>query len=258
MKITPLLALNDNYMYLIVDEETNEAAVIDPVEPEKCIALAQKENVKLTHVLTTHHHSDHAGGNDKISKLVDGIVISGGDDRIRALNKKVVDGDRLTIGKLNVTCMFTPCHTTGHICYFVEGPSDDTIPVVFTGDCLFSGGCGRFFEGNAQQMHEALNVKLNNLPDRTQVYCGHEYTVKNLLFGLHVEPNNGDMKERLEWARQQCAVDIPTVPSTIGGEKLFNVFMRTHVRTVQERYQLTDVVDVMAAVRKEKDNWRPT
>ena len=257
MDITPIPALGDNYMYLVVDTWTKEAAVVDPVEPEKCVAAAKQKNANITQVWTTHHHHDHAGGNDKISKLIPGIAIHGGDDRIQGLNRKVKDCDRLKLGGLEVTCMFTPCHTTGHICYFIEG-GDGVTPAVFTGDCLFQGGCGRFFEGTASQMHTALNVKLANLPSDTQVYCGHEYTVKNLMYGLHVELNNTHIRERLEWARAQCGQGLPTVPSTIGGEKLFNVFMRTNEGNIRKRYGVTDVVEVMAALRKEKDHWRPS
>jgi len=210
--------------------------------------------VKLTHILTTHHHWDHASGNEKMCNLVKDLTVCGGDDRIGALNKKVTGGNKLKIGNLDVTCIFTPCHTTGHVCYLVEGRSSP--PAVFTGDCLFSGGCGRFFEGTAQQMHVALNEKLSKLRSDTNVYCGHEYTLKNLMFALQVEPNNTHIQERLKWAKTRGEQNLPTIPSTIGEEKLFNPFMRTHEATLQQRFQSTDVINVMAALRKEKDNFK--
>ena len=253
MKVKLLSALQDNYMYLLIDEATKEAAIIDPVEPEKCAAAVEEEQVNLTHILTTHHHWDHASGNEKMCQFVPGLTVCGGDDRIGALNKKVTHGDKFNVGKLNVTCIFTPCHTTGHICYFVE--SAPSAPAVFTGDCLFIGGCGRFFEGTPQQMHVALNEKLSHLPHETNVYCGHEYTVQNLTFALHVEPENTHVQEKLEWAKNRRSRSLATIPSTIGEEKLYNPFMRTHEVSLQQRFKCTDVVEVMRAVRAAKDHF---
>jgi len=255
MKVKLLPALQDNYMYMIICEQSREAAIIDPVEPEKCLNALKEENVKLTHILTTHHHWDHAGGNEEMCKLVKGLTVCGGDDRIGALNKKVEDGDKLKIGNLDVTCIFTPCHTMGHICYLVEGNSN--APALFTGDTLFLGGCGRFFEGTPQQMHEALIEKLSKLPDHCNVYCGHEYTVQNLQYALHVEPENKDLIEKMEWAKGRRERNLPTIPSSLNEEKLYNPFMRTSQPAVQQHVQLTDPIEVMGAIRKEKDTFKP-
>lgn len=255
MKVKLIPALQDNYMYLIIDEETKEAALVDPVEPEKCMNAIREENVKLTHILTTHHHWDHAGGNDEMCKLIKGLVVCGGDERICALTKKVEEGDKFRIGNLVVTCIFTPCHTNNHVCFLVEGKSG--APAIFTGDCLFVGGCGVFYEGTPQEMHVALNEKLGKLPDNTNVYCGHEYTVKNLMFALHVEPHNSHAIEKLEWAKNRRERNLPTIPSILREEKLYNPFMRTHEPTLQQHFQLTDVVEVMDALRKDKDNFKP-
>ena len=170
MKIQLLPALSDNYMYLLIDDRTKEAAIIDPVEPDKVIEAVQKHGVKLSTVLTTHHHWDHAGGNEELAKKVGGLTVVGGDDRIGALNKKVKNGDTFTIGSMNIECMATPCHTTGHICYFVTDSAKDQEPIVFTGDTLFVAGCGKFFEGTASQMYTALIDKLSNLPANTVSY----------------------------------------------------------------------------------------
>lgn len=132
----------------------------------------------------------------------------GGDDRIGGLTDKVKQDDQLKIGNLSIRCLFTPCHTTGHICYFIDS-SDER--AVFTGDTLFSGGCGRFFEGTATQMHDALINKLSKLSDDTNVYCGHEYTLQNLAFGKHVEPNNKDIMKKTISAKAQREQNIPTV-----------------------------------------------
>lgn len=257
MKIKLLPALQDNYMYMIICEKSREAALVDPVEPEKCVNAIKEENVKLTHILTTHHHWDHAGGNEEMCKLMkeNNLTVCGGDDRIGALNKKVEDGDKLKIGELDVTCIFTPCHTMGHICYLVNG--DSNTPAIFTGDTLFVGGCGRFFEGTAQQMHEALIEKLSKLPDHCNVYCGHEYTEKNLQFAQHVEPDNKHVQEKMSWAKSRRERSLPTIPSTIGEEKLYNPFMRTSQPVVQRHVQKTNPIDVMEAIRKDKDNFKP-
>ena len=132
MKITVLSALDDNYMYLLVDERTKEAAIVDPVEPKKVVQAVKEQNANLTTVLTTHHHWDHAGGNEELAKLVPNLKVYGGDDRTPALTNKVEHDDGFTVGDMNVRCLFTPCHTKGHICYFVTN-KDGSEPLVFTG-----------------------------------------------------------------------------------------------------------------------------
>ena len=166
MKIRILPALSDNYMYLLVDNDTKEAAIVDPVDPDSVIKAVEEEGVKLTTLLTTHHHWDHAGGNADLIKRVPGLTVFGGDDRIDGVTRMVKHGDELKVGSLNIQCIFTPCHTTGHICYYVTKNTDKA---VFTGDTLFLGGCGRFFEGTAPQMYEALVKKLGTLPGETKV-----------------------------------------------------------------------------------------
>ncbi|CAH0564853.1 unnamed protein product [Brassicogethes aeneus] len=255
MKVQVLPALTDNYMYLIIDEKTKQAAIVDPVAPDVCLEAARKEGVNLTKVLTTHHHWDHAGGNEDLVKKSDkALQVFGGDDRIGALTNKVQHGDKFTIGDINVECLFTPCHTTGHICYYLTSPGET--PVVFTGDTLFIGGCGRFFEGTAEQMYSALVDKLGNLPGNTRVFCGHEYTLQNLKFANYVEGENKVIQEKIEWARQKRSEGIPTVPSTIDEEKQINPFMRVMEKSVQNHVNLKDPVETMRAIRKEKDNFK--
>ncbi|XP_034480444.1 hydroxyacylglutathione hydrolase, mitochondrial isoform X2 [Drosophila innubila] len=257
VKILP--ALQDNYMYLIVDNKTREAAVVDPVDPELVIKTVQAENLTLNKVLTTHHHWDHAGGNEKLVKLWTGgkLDVYGGDDRIGAMNHKVCQDDTFKIGDLNVRCLSTPCHTSGHICYHVTTSSGTNEGAVFTGDTLFQGGCGRFFEGTAEEMYDALCAKLSALPDNTKVFCGHEYTLQNMSFARHVEPDNKIIQNRIEWAKLRRASKDPTVPSTIGEEKSWNPFMRVNETTVQKHAggEANPIV-TMGALRKEKDNFK--
>lgn len=255
MKVVIIPALSDNYMYLVIDEATKQAGIVDPVDPDRVLTALKDEDVKLTSILTTHHHWDHAGGNENMVKKVSGLKVYGGDDRIGALNNKVSHDDEFKIGNLNVRCLFTPCHTSGHICYYITGPSGEE-PSVFTGDTLFIAGCGRFFEGNPEQMHEALVKILGNLPDHTKVYCGHEYTVNNLKFAFQVEPSNAAIKEKMKWAESKRAENEPTVPSTIAEEKQYNPFMRVGQSSVQQHAGTDDSIATMAFIRKEKDNFK--
>ncbi|KAI4456868.1 beta lactamase domain [Holotrichia oblita] len=258
MRVRVLPALADNYMYLIVDENTKQAAIVDPVEPETVLKAVEEEGVNLTKVLTTHHHWDHAGGNDKLVTMVkkskNVLQVFGGDKRIGSLTNTVQHGDKFMIGDINVECIFTPCHTTGHICYYLTATGQT--PVVFTGDTLFVAGCGRFFEGTAEQMHSALIDKLGNLPESTQVYCGHEYTLQNLKFAQHVEPDNTDIKEKITWAQDQRNKESPTVPSTIGEEKKINPFMRVGSPAVQKHAGCGEAIATMHSIRKEKDSFK--
>ncbi len=164
--------LSDNYAYILVCDATKEAALVDPAECDKVLSTVQLMGVNVCAVLTTHHHEDHAGGNADVAKRLN-VPVFGGDDRVQALSNKVSAKDVISVGKLAVQVLETPCHTSGSVSYLVEGGGRRA---VFTGDTLFLGGCGRFFEGTAPQMQRALNEVLGALPDDTLVYCGHEYT----------------------------------------------------------------------------------
>ncbi|KAJ8729940.1 hypothetical protein PYW07_016978 [Mythimna separata] len=255
MDVKILPALQDNYMYLLIDKATNKAAVIDPVDPSTVLQAVQEHNVRLTTVLTTHHHWDHAGGNEALVKQVPGLEVYGADDRIGALTKKVEHNNILNIGNLLIQCLFTPCHTRGHVCYFVSSPQEGSQCVVFTGDTLFIAGCGKFFEGTAEQMYNAMSI-LRSLPDETKVYCGHEYTVPNLQFAHHVDPDNEALKEKMSWAQQMREQNMPTVPSTIGEEKKYNPFMRVSERDIMRHANSNGPVETMKIIRLEKDVWR--
>nr|CAH7756867.1 unnamed protein product [Callosobruchus chinensis] len=255
MKITILPALSDNYMYLIIDEQTKQAAIVDPVEPDTVLKAVKEEGVNLTKVLTTHYHWDHAGGNEELVKKSPTVLqVFGGDKHIGALTNEVKHGDKFSIGEINVECLHTPCHTSGHICYYLTAPGQT--PAVFTGDTLFIAGCGRFFEGTAEQMYSALVEKLGGLPDNTRVFCGHEYTLQNLKFARHVEGHNQDILKKIEQASELRNKNLPTVPSTIGEEKKYNPFMRVMMGEVQSHAGCSDPVATMQSIRREKDNFK--
>lgn len=258
MSVKILPALSDNYMYLIVDKISQKAAIVDPVEPKTVVSAVKEAAVNLTTVLTTHHHWDHAGGNKEMVTLAENpLDVFGGDDRIDALTEKVGHGKKFSIGNLTIECLFTPCHTQGHICYYVTSTDPSHQPAVFTGDTLFLGGCGRMFEGTAQEMHKALVEILGSLPDNTHVYCGHEYALNNLSFGVVVEPENQVLQNKLLWAKDQRENNLPSVPSTIGEEKQINPFMRVTEAPVQKHAGTSEPVATMAAIRLEKDNFKP-
>ncbi|NWT25075.1 GLO2 protein, partial [Cardinalis cardinalis] len=256
MKVEILPALTDNYMYLLIDRDTSEAAIVDPVQPQKVLDAVKKHGVRLTTVLTTHHHWDHAGGNEKLVKMEPGLHVYGGDSRVGALTHRVSHLTALKVGSLSVKCLSTPCHTSGHICYYVTKPNSSEPPAVFTGDTLFVAGCGKFFEGTPEEMYKALIEILGSLDPRTRVYCGHEYTINNLKFARHVEPRNPSIQEKLAWAKAQYDSGEPTIPSTIAEEFTYNPFMRVREKSVQEHAGESDPVRVMGAIRKEKDNFR--
>lgn len=257
MKITHIPCLEDNYAYLIVDESSNEAAVVDPVEPEKIIEAAKAVGADLKLVLTTHHHWDHAGGNEKMKDLVPGINVYGGSiDNVKGCTNKLENGDRLSLGAdIDILALHTPCHTKGHISYFVTSKEEED-PAVFTGDTLFVAGCGKFFEGTAEQMYESLCVTLGSLPKPTRVFCGHEYTEKNLKFALTVEPENEQIKQKYSWAQKQREANLPTIPSTIAEEFETNPFIRVDLPEIQAKVGCHSAVEAIKEIRRLKDVWR--
>ncbi|KAK1322108.1 Hydroxyacylglutathione hydrolase cytoplasmic [Acorus calamus] len=257
MKIFHIPCLEDNYAYLVVDEKTREAAAVDPVEPEKVLKTAEDVGAKLKLVLTTHHHWDHAGGNEKMKQLVPGIKVYGGSiDNVKGCTDKLENGDKLSLGSdVSILSLHTPCHTQGHISYCVTSKEEDG-SAVFTGDTLFVAGCGKFFEGTADQMYQSLCVTLGSLPKPTQVYCGHEYTEKNLRFALTVEPENEKIAQKLAWAQHQRQTNLPTIPSTIESELETNPFMRVDLKELQAKFGYNSPVETIAEIRKLKDNWR--
>ncbi|KAG0447664.1 hypothetical protein HPP92_028222 [Vanilla planifolia] len=257
MKIFHVPCLEDNYSYIIVDEATKQAAAVDPCEPEKVIRKANEVGANLTLVLTTHHHWDHAGGNTEIATLIPGIKIVGGSlDNIQACTDQVEHGDKLTLGSdVNISCLHTPCHTKGHISYYVTSNVVENSSV-FTGDTLFIAGCGKFFEGTAEQMYHSLVETLGSLPKSTSVYCGHEYTVNNLRFASTIEPYNEKISQKLQWAQQQRKANLPTIPSSIRDEFETNPFMRVDLPPLQARVGCRSAVEALKEIRRLKDNWK--
>mmetsp|Transcript_7590 Transcript_7590/g.10110 ORF Transcript_7590/g.10110 Transcript_7590/m.10110 type:complete len:254 (+) Transcript_7590:158-919(+) len=253
MKIIPVPVLSDNYAYLLVDQGSQTAAAVDPAEPDTVIRAAQAEGVQIVQILTTHKHWDHSGGNSGMASQIPGIeVVGGSNEGVDACTKTVQDNEEFTFGDINIRCMHTPGHTMGHICYYVTEGEDKA---VFTGDTLFIGGAGKFFEGTAEDMYPSLYQKLGALPTDTKVYCGHEYTLSNYRFALHIDPDNAELQSQNAWARQQVNNGLPTVPSTIANELATNPFMRATDPSLQEKTGKSDPIQCLAAIRQMKNRF---
>ncbi|XP_015732192.1 hydroxyacylglutathione hydrolase-like protein isoform X1 [Coturnix japonica] len=256
MKVKVISVLEDNYMYLVIEESTRDAIAVDAAVPKRLLEIVRKEDVVLRAILSTHHHWDHARGNEELVRLCPGLRVYGADERIGALTHRVAPNEELTFGAIRVRCLFTPCHTSGHMCYFMWEDGSPDAPALFSGDTLFVGGCGQFLEGTAEQMYTNFTQVLGDLPKETKVFCGHECTVRNLKFALKVEPENEAVKKKLAWARQRDDEDLPTVPSTLQEEFLYNPFLRVTEEAVQKFTGRKEPVEVLRALRTEKDNFK--
>ena len=258
MAIVAVPQLKDNYAYLVVDEASKQCGVVDCYEADKVLAEVSRRGLKLVAVLPTHWHFDHVGGNEDLVRAIPGLRVYGArgeHGRIPAQTDAVEDGDTVEVASLKGRVIGIPAHTNGHVAYFFP-----ELNAVFTGDTLFIGGCGRVFEGRAQTMVDSL-AKLAALPHTTQVYCGHEYTEKNLRFALTLEPNNQALKSKYEWARNLRAEGKYTIPSTIGDEKQFNPFLRTDSPELRASLKklapslADDKVAIFAKARELKDKF---
>lgn len=261
MRVLPLPCLADNYAYLVIDDRERVAALVDPSTlegVEKAVRELSNEGITLREVWATHHHGDHVGGVDDVCRVlgVREVVGFGPDaDRIPRITRKLEDGETFMLGSIRVRALAVPGHTLGALAYVCEPEKEP--PCVFTGDTLFVAGCGRIFEGTPAVMYASL-TRLAELPAATQVYCGHEYTVANLVFAAHLEPNSRAIAERLERSREMRARGLPTVPSTIAQEHATNPFFRAaspELRGTLGLMVATPDVDVFAAARKAKDGF---
>ena len=255
--IAPVPAFNDNYIWLIHDsaslEQARHAAVVDPGDAAPVLRTLRDHALQLTAILITHHHSDHIGGIAALSAAYDAPVYGPAGEKINGLTHKLRDGDHIELdhglGKYDV--IDVPGHTSGHIAYFGGN-------TLFCGDTLFAGGCGRLFEGTAQQMFASLN-KLRSLPTTTRVYCGHEYTLGNLRFAHQVEPQNAVLAQRLKDTEAARDAGRPTLPSTLEVEKQTNPFLRWDQPAVQRAAatwagrELPEPWQVFSAMRQWKD-----
>ncbi len=246
-------ALADNYCYLVRDPDSGRTAVIDTPEIAPIEAALAETGWSLDYILNTHHHADHAGGNLALKEKTGCTIVGPKADaaRIPGIDIALGDGETFDLGSRTATIFDTPGHTSGHIVYYFAADG-----VAFTGDTLFSLGCGRLFEGSPEQMWASLQ-KLLAWPDETLVYCAHEYTQANAAFALTVEPDNAQLVERAAQIDELRSRNAPTIPSTIGLERATNPFLRPTSPALQATLGMTGAppADVFAETRRRKDHF---
>ena len=250
MLVEIIPCLNDNYSYLIHEKETNTVSIVDPAEFKACDKVINKYK-KLDFILNTHHHADHVGANLELKKKYNSKILGSNldKDRIPGIDIFLKENQIQKIGNLEFDVIFVPGHTKGHITFFFRKEK-----VAFTGDTLFSLGCGRIFEGTHEEMFNSLN-KIKNLPHETKIYCGHEYTKSNLNFCLRYDSKNTYLKEKEIDILKKLKSNQPTIPSTLGQEIRTNIFLRCDNTEIKHTLGLRDSseVEVFSRLRDLKD-----
>jgi hydroxyacylglutathione hydrolase len=257
MNLLALPAFNDNYIWMLHDGR--DAMVVDPGDSQPVLATLTSMSLNLVAILVTHHHGDHVGGVDALRPVLQGEVFGPALENIPRPYRALNDGDRITAMGVEYEVIDVPGHTAGHIAYF-RAASEAEAPILFCGDTLFSGGCGRLFEGTAAQMNRSLG-RLAALPAATRVCCAHEYTLANLRFAGAVEPDNDDLKAYTQWCQNRRAAGLFTLPSTVAQERKINPFLRCTEAAVMQSALAhgaasTDSTDIFAALRLWKNDYR--
>lgn len=252
LAIEQIPILTDNYVYLAHDPESGVTAAIDPGAAPPVLERLDAKGWRLTHILNTHHHNDHVGGNLALKEATGASIVGHRKDaeRIPGIDIEVGDGDSFLLGSAAAMVMDVPGHTVGHIAYWF--PESHAL---FCGDTLFALGCGRLFEGTGEQMWHSLK-KFRPLPDDTLVYCAHEYTESNANFARTVERHNPELLARIEEIRKTRQQHRPTVPSTLGVERRTNPFLRADTDSVKAGVGMTPDADpalVFTEIRRRKD-----
>ena len=255
-EIIPVPCLQDNYAYLVICPKTRSVAVVDPSEAAPILEALDKKRLSLSAIWNTHHHWDHVGGNTTLLRHFSGLRVYGHQSdqgRIPGQTDFLADGDTISLGMLTGKIIHNPGHTSGAISYLIGLH-------VFTGDTLFAAGCGRLFEGSPAQLYASLNEKIASLAPESKLYFGHEYTKKNLLFALSVEPDNSDLQTNLEQVRSLLQQGKLTTPTTLVTELKTNPFLRTNSVTILKTVKKSEVpihspVDVFRVLRDMKDRF---
>jgi hydroxyacylglutathione hydrolase len=257
MEVKRLPALSDNYIFVLYDPQQKVAATVDPAEAKPVLKLLKDLDAELVAIFNTHHHFDHVGGNRELKKQYPQAVVYGSaEDQGRIPYQEVFlkEGDTVTFAGRSGEVFFVPGHTSGHIAYYFPPMNGEDTGELFAGDTMFVGGCGRLFEGTPNQMVDSLG-KLKNLPDKTRLWCAHEYTLKNYQFAISVEPNNPVVQERYQQVQQARKEGKATVPSLLEEEKRSNPFLRWEDENLQTIAQTQDPVKTFGHLRSMKDRF---
>jgi len=253
MEVTPIPCLTDNYAYIINDNSSKTVGVVDPSEAQPVVSFLKKKNLKLNYILNTHHHFDHIGGNLKLKKIYNAKVVGflGDKHRIPGIDITLNNNEQWNFGSSTVKILHIPGHTLGHICFFFEKEK-----IAFTGDTLFSLGCGRIFEGNHKQMLMSLN-KIKKLPKDTEIFCGHEYTHKNAEFCMKYDNENINLIELYEKIKKLRSNNLPTIPAKLEDELKSNIFLRCDQNDIKIKLNMKNEEDfkVFKKVRDLKDSF---
>ena len=252
MKVELIKCLSDNYSYILIEKDTNTISIVDPSEFKACDEAIKKYK-KLDYILNTHHHTDHIDGNIELKKKYNSKILGFDEDkhRIPGIDIFLKKDQIKKIGNLSFKVIFIPGHTKGHIAFFFEKEK-----ILFSGDTLFSLGCGRVFEGTHENMFNSLN-KLKILPPETKIYCGHEYTKTNLDFCLKYDPKNSSLKEKSIEINSKLEKNLPTIPTTLGEELKTNIFLRCNDSDLKKALNLKDAPDqeIFTKLRDLKDSF---
>jgi hydroxyacylglutathione hydrolase len=253
LNIDIIPCLHDNYSYLLRDKETNTVAIVDPSNFSSCDEQIQKKYKKLDFILNTHHHFDHVGGNEELKKKYGAEILGFKEDKVRipGIDRILANNENFKIGATSFEVIFIPGHTSGHVAFYSKNEK-----IIFSGDTLFSLGCGKVFEGTNEQMFNSIN-KFKKLPPETKIYCGHEYTKKNLEFCLQYEPDNEYLKKKKDWIDAKIQTDLPSIPVTVEEELKTNIFLRCDQQVVKNALNLnkSSEQEIFVKLRDLKDNF---
>ncbi|PIE42979.1 MAG: hydroxyacylglutathione hydrolase [Gammaproteobacteria bacterium] len=266
ISVKPVSAFSDNYIWMLCNQEVSACIAVDPGDATPVQQFIAANKFDLIAILVTHHHLDHTGGVQTLADHYHAPVYGAKNSKFNGITNQLEDNDRFSIMGANFTCLTVPGHTLDHIALFVDQTETDSLiaeplvskPLLFCGDTLFSGGCGRLFEGDAETMLNSLN-KLKVLPHQTRVYCGHEYTLGNLAFAQTIEPGNRALADYTALCEQKRQKGLPTLPSDMATELSINPFLRTDQASVIDAAKalepMTDTSEqrIFAALRKAKD-----
>ena len=253
MKVEIISCLEDNYSYLIIDKNNKKTCIVDPSEPRPVVDFLEKNNLKLNYILNTHHHYDHIGGNIELKKKYNAKVIGfkGDYKRIPEIDFKLEDGEIWKQDNFEAKIIHVPWHTLGHICFHFYNENN-----LFTGDTLFSLGCGRIFEGTYEQMFSSLE-KIKKLPHKTKIYCGHEYTLQNSKFCIKYDKDNLELIKKINDIKKKLNNNQPTIPTTLEEELKSNIFLRSDNFKIKNNLNMNtgSSLDTFSKLRDLKDNF---